>query len=163
MKRFTTSLSLVMLMLLFLSSCKDDDIKCGCAPPFSSNLIGKWEWVKTITPSGEVITPQTVGHGKSLSYGNSAKVNGNYLYTTKDGETPIVLPERVFTDPIAQSGASEQWLTMQFGSKYIKLLLVKNSDNSYQEMIATDLIEDYSKGFGDTRHHYKRAGVPDKP
>ena len=150
-------------MLLFFSSCKDNDVPCGCAPPFSSNIVGKWEWVKTITPTDEVITPQTAEYAKSLSYGNSEKVNGNYLYIAEDGKKPVVLPERIFTGKIDPSDASAGWLTMQFYSKYIQLLLIKNTDNSYQEMIATDLIDDYSKGFGETRHYYKRVGAPDKP
>ena len=158
MKRCITSHSLLVLMLLLSSGCKDND--CGCVPPFSSNLMGKWEWVKTITPSGEVLTPETFGYTKSFSFGNSAKINGNYLYIAEDGKDPIVLSEHTFK---GQNGFSEGWLLMQFGAKHGKFFLVKNSQNTYPELIATDLVDDYSKGFGEARHYYKRAGVADKP
>lgn len=151
----TVSVLLTLSLCFLLQACKKPD--CGCAPPFGSELIGKWQWIKTSTSSGE-ITPQTLGHDKSLSYGNDG--SHNYLYLTEDGQSPKVLYQ---DNSIGESDRAQGRIMAQFGGGYIQFFLDKVADNTYQTMTTTDIVSTPSQGYGSTRHFYKRVGIPDKP
>ncbi|SOD88115.1 hypothetical protein [Spirosoma fluviale] len=151
----TRSLFVTLSLCFLLQACKKPD--CGCAPPFGSALVGKWQWVKTSTSSGD-ITPQTLGHDKSLSYGNDG--SRNYLYLTEDGQPPKVLYQ---DNSVGESDQAQGLLVEQFSGSYIQFMLKKASDNTYQTMTTTDLVTTPSQGYGSTRHFYQRVGIPDKP
>ncbi len=108
------------------------------------------------------MTPETVGYGKSMSYGNSDKIGGDYLYLSENGDKSTVLMQNNNFGK-AELAADTLYVLSQFGNRYVEFYLLKNFENAYPELIRTDLMEDYSKGFGSTRHYYKRVGVADKP
>jgi len=147
---------LILVFCLLLQACEKRD--CDCVPPpFGSQLIGKWQWVKTSTPTGE-ITPQTLGHGKSLSYGNDG--SRNYLYLTEDGQAPKVFYQ---DNSVGESDRDQGLIVGQFSGAYMQFILKKASDNTYQTMTTTDMVSSSSQGYGPNRHSYKRVGIPDKP
>jgi len=151
---------LTILVTLSLTNCKDNFM--STSPPLSSKLVGKWEWVKTVNAAGEVVTPQTLGYSKSMSYGNSDKIGGDYIYLVENGDKPTVLRQNNYFGKEELVGDTLT-IVSRFDTEYVQFFLLKNSENIYPELIRTDLVEDYSKGFGSTRHYYKRAGAPDKP
>ncbi|GEM_PF-1533655 len=129
MARIVINCFFVVLSTIFFSSCKDNNMNVSTPPPLSSNLIGKWEWTKTVDKSGEIITPQTAGYSKSISYGNSDKVNGNYLYLTERDEAPMVLKQNNDFGKAELLGDTLN-ITTQFENRYIEFFLIKNSDKA---------------------------------
>jgi len=54
---------LLLTILPFMVSCQKDN------STFSEVIIGKWEWVKTVSPwTGLVSNPQTVGYSTTLEF-----------------------------------------------------------------------------------------------
>ncbi|MPR33358.1 hypothetical protein [Salmonirosea aquatica] len=160
MYQIVTRAIFTILAILSLSNCKDNNDPNPI--PLSVNLIGKWEWVKTINESGEAVTPQTLGYSKGMSYGNSDKIGGDYIYLVENSDKPTVLLQNNSFGKAELVGDTLNIIS-RFDSEYIEFFLLKNSENTYPELIRTDLVEDYSKGFGATRHYYKRVGAADKP
>jgi hypothetical protein len=62
------SFLLSLLFILLITSCQKDDI--------NDQIIGKWRWVKTIIPYGNIISnPQTTGFTKSLEFFPNRTIN----------------------------------------------------------------------------------------
>lgn len=152
----------IMFIAIFLHSCKHDNMIASTPPPLASIMIGKWEWTKTVNELGETITPKTTGNSKSISYGNSDKLDGNYLYLSEKEGVPIVLLQNNNFGRAELLGDTLD-IVSQFENKYVEFFLLKDSKSSFEELIRTELVENYSNGFGLTRHYYKRSGVADKP
>jgi hypothetical protein len=67
MMKQTLYLSWFLLSLLLLTSCPGPDLQYDQTfQLFRQNRIGRWQWVKTVTPT-RTLTPQLTGHTQSLS------------------------------------------------------------------------------------------------
>lgn len=152
---------LSVLFFTLMVSCKNN-MNVSTPPPLSTYLVGKWEWIKTIDESGKITTPQILGYGKSMSLGNSYELNGDYIYIVENGKEVKVLLENHHFGKVEKLEDTLK-IFSQFGNEYVEFSLLKNSNNVYPELIRTDLVKDYTKGLGQTRHYYKLVGPPDKP
>ena len=74
------SVFLSLLFILLISGCQKDDI--------NDQIIGKWRWVKTIIPYGNIVSnPQTTGFTKSLEFLPNGTINeyrNDTLLSTSD-------------------------------------------------------------------------------
>jgi len=62
------SIFLSLLFTLLISGCQKDAI--------NDQIIGKWRWVKTIIPYGNIVSnPQTTGYTKSLEFFPNGTIN----------------------------------------------------------------------------------------
>lgn len=143
------------LCLLLLTGCSGKDEIRPQPQPFAANLVGRWKWVKTVTPT-TVITPETSGYNQEFDYSNDGK---NYLAFYKND----VLQDKLYQDDsYGQTDPSKGLLIGKFGSKFIEIILEKSVDNTYSNLTTSDLVESDKQDFGSNRHYYIYIGAPRK-
>jgi len=137
----------ILLSFIFVVLVGCEKSRCGCAPPLSSGLMGKWNWIKTVTPSG-TITPQTAGYNRIFQYENEGY---NYIAFYKNDSLYLKLLEsRNFGD----EDLGKLTILKQYGSQYMKYYLNKNTGNGPLEMQTSELMNTYSEKADTVRHYY---------
>ena len=144
------ALFLISVFSLLLQSCEKPD--CGCAPPLSSELMGKWEWVKTVSPS-RTITPQTVGYGRLFQHENDGSRDYIAFYQNDSLYLQLVQSRTFYQEDKKKATVLEQ-----YGAQYLKYYLTRGSDNGAREMQTSELMKSYAEEADTIRHYYKFVG-----
>jgi hypothetical protein len=147
----TLSICLFIILATILSACENGVPTCGCvAPPLGSTLMGKWEWVKTITPT-KTITPENAGYKRTFQYDNDG--NSDFIAFYKNDSVYVrITPVRgSYKEDLKQNT-----IIQQYGSQFLKYYLKKGPYNSptEQEMQTSELLP--SQNAVDTIRHYYR-------
>ncbi|KAA9347782.1 hypothetical protein [Larkinella humicola] len=141
---------LTLLFCLGVQAC--DKPGCGCAPPLSSELMGKWEWIKTVTPT-QVITPQTMGNRRILQHENDGNVDYVAFYQNDSLYLKLVR-SRNFN----QEDKDQRTILENYGTHQMKYFLIGRDYRVTREMQTSDLMKAYTEQADTVRHFYKYAG-----
>lgn len=144
------SIVLTLVFCSVLQACERPD--CGCAPPLSSELMGKWEWIKTVSPS-RTITPQSMKYSRVFHHENDG--SRDYIAFYQNDSLYLELTQsRTFY----QEDKKQFTVLEQYGSQYLKYYLTRGSDNVAREMQTSELMKMYSEKADTIRHYYKFVG-----
>ncbi|MEO6287250.1 MAG: hypothetical protein ABIN80_00020 [Dyadobacter sp.] len=118
------------------------------APPLSSELMGKWEWIKTVTPS-QTITPESVGYSRTFQHENDGS---DYIafYQNDSLYLRMVESRDFYKEDLAQLSVIKQ-----YGSKFIKYYLSRNPGSDIREMQTSELLNSYENSVDTVRHYYR--------
>jgi hypothetical protein len=153
-------LSLIGLLIFFCcNACKKIP---GVSPPLSANLVARWQWVRTVTPT-RTITPQTAGYGQELRFGNDG-VNGDCIlfYRNDTLQTKHLELKSFYQEGTDAEG--NYTLLLQYGggptsgAHFIKYRFKKNEQNVVDEMQTSALLLNYSEQADTVRHFYQWRG-----
>lgn len=142
-----------LMACLFLQACEKPNLTCGCvASPLSSQLMGKWEWVKTVTPS-RTITPQIMKYSRIFQHENDG--SRDYIAFYRNDSLYLQLTQsRTFY----QEDKKQFTVLEQYGSQYLKYYLSGSTDYTSREMQTSELMAIYSEQADTVRHYYKYKG-----
>ncbi|MCF2447632.1 hypothetical protein L0657_26995 [Dyadobacter sp. CY345] len=150
MKSILSICSYVILAALLLA-CENKVPNCGCvAPPLASTLMGKWEWIKTVTPT-KTITPENAGYKRTFQYDNDG--SSNFIaFSQNDSVYLRFAPVR----GSYKEDLEENTITEQYESKFLKYYLKKGSYNwpAEHEMQTSELLP-FQNSADTIRHFYK--------
>lgn len=145
------NISLIFICLLFLCSCEKSH-----PIPLTSKLVGRWEWVRTETPS-KTITPETEGYNEDLSFGN----NGDYDYVVIFREDTLWLPLFVSRSKDGEIDYKAGTVLQAYrNGNYIKYFLKFDQNKIVQEIERTELMDEYSMSVDTIRHFYVKTLLP---
>lgn len=130
-------------------ACEKPD--CGCAPPLSSELMGQWQWVKTVTPT-RVITPQSAGFKRLFEHENDGTTGDYIAFYRNDSLYYFDRPVRTFY----QEDRRLQTVLAQYGDRYLKYYLKTSS--TPREMEMSELMPVYNEKADTIRHYYRYIG-----
>lgn len=145
------NIALIGFSLLILNSCEIKD-----PIPLSSKLIGRWEWVRTETPS-KTITPETEGYKEDLSISNNGDFDYAVIYREDTLWLSLIETRRIYEE--SDNKARSVLIPYRNGG-FIKYFLKFDQNKIVQEIERTELMDEYSK-FADTiRHVYVKTLLP---
>lgn len=138
---------LILTLCVFATGCEHK--LCGCiAPPLSSEAMGKWEWLKTVTPS-QTITPESAGYSRTFEFENDGS---DYIaFYQNDSLYLRMVQSRDFY----KEDRDKHTFINQYGSKFIKYYLSRNPPNEIREMQTSELLSSYENAVDTVRHHYR--------
>lgn len=115
--------------------------------------MGKWEWVKTITPS-DTITPETVGYEQTFQFDNDGKNNFIAFYKNDSLTLRLVPVQSAYQEDVQENSFIEQ-----YGSQFLKYYLKKGTYNwpTEHEMQTSEFLPSRD-ATGTSRHHYRYLG-----
>lgn len=140
----------LLLVFCLLQACEKPG--CGCAPPLASELMGKWEWVKTVTPS-RTITPQTAQYTRILHHENDGNADYVAFYQNDSLYLKLVQSRTFYEEDKKQLTVLEK-----YGSQYLKYYLTRGSDHVAREIQTSELMKTYTEKADTIRHYYKFVG-----
>lgn len=114
--------------------------------------MGKWEWVKTVSPS-RTITPLSEGYSRVLQHENDG--NRDYIAFYQADSLYLQLTQsRTFY----QEDKERFTVLNQYGSQYLKYYLTRSTGNTNREMQTSALMNTYTEKADTIRHYYRYIG-----
>ncbi|SFF31321.1 hypothetical protein [Spirosoma endophyticum] len=99
--------------------------------------MGKWEWIKTVTPS-RTISPQTEGYNLTFQHENDGR--SDYIaYYKNDSLYRRLVQSRTFY----QENRAQLTILEQYESQHLKYYLSRGSNYASREMQTSELMTLY--------------------
>ena len=146
----------LLVLTVLLNSCKSDN--CKCAPPLiESTITGRWEWVKTTTPSRS-FTPAEAGYSREMNYFNALDSDFVTFYQN-DSLKKTLTRDRTFT----QINSDNKSFLQKFrDNQYLKFYIKPEIENGNFLLEISEPMNVYKAEADTIRHLFRYAGQANK-
>ncbi len=152
MKTLTLSVIRIFLCVSFLLVIKGCFPPAGSKPPLAAELIGRWDWVRTVTPT-RTITPASAGYAEDLSISNNG--NNDYAVFYRSDTLRIKVEQDRSVYEVADN-RNNTVLLRYWAFGYVKYFLRFSQDKTVENIEFGDPMAVYSEKADTVRHYYVR-------
>lgn len=149
-------ISALIILTVLLISCNRDNCKC-VPPPLESTISGRWEWIKTTTPSRS-FTPADAGYSREMNYFNALDSDFVTFYKN-DSLKKTLTKDRTF---IQISADNKSFLQKFSYDLYLKFYIKQEIENGNFLLEISEPMTVYKAEADTIRHLFRYAGEANK-